>query len=125
MSKSNWIKGGCVAAALFMAVVLFVGARKIGVVNTLPSLGHKVEHFFYYGGMAALLAYGFGRRYLWVPIVFVALIGLLDEWHQLYVPRRNGSPVDWAVDVVAAAVTVYLFSWWIRRREKVKVKVDR
>lgn len=100
-----------------MAAILFVGATKIGVVNSLPPLAHKVEHFFYYGAIAGLIALGVGRKRWWIPILFVALIGLLDEWHQLYVPRRNGSPIDWAVDVVGAAVAVYLYTRWARARE--------
>lgn len=100
MSKSNWSRGGCAAAALFMAAVLFVGAQGIGKVNSVPSIVHKVEHFFYYGGMAALIAYGVGRRRLWVALLVVPLIGLLDEWRQLSTPGRNGSALDWTVDLL-------------------------
>jgi len=109
LSKSTWIKCGCVAAAFFMAAVLFVGAPKIGIVNSVPSLVHKVEHFFYYGAMAFLIACAVGRQRIWIPLLIVPLIGALDEWHQLSVPGRNGSPIDWAVDVFGVVVAVWVF----------------
>jgi len=36
-------------------------------------------------------------------------VGALDEWHQIYVPRRNASLWDFAVDAIAAAVFVYAY----------------
>lgn len=113
-----WIKGGCIVAALLMAVVLFVNAKEIAKVNSVPSLVHKVEHFLYYGGMAALIAYGLGRRWFWLALLVVPLIGLLDEWHQLAIPGRNGSPIDWMVDVAGAAVAVYAYYRLTNRTER-------
>jgi VanZ family protein len=117
LSKSTWIKCGCVAAAFFMAAILFVGARKIGVVNSVPPLTHKVEHFFYYGAMAALIAFGVGRQRIWIALLVVPLIGAMDEWYQLTVPRRNGSPMDWAVDVLGVVVALYVVWRWMGRAE--------
>ncbi len=115
--KSNWIRGGRIAAAFFMAAVLFVEAGEIGKVNTLPPLIHKVEHFLYFGLMALLFAHGFGRRWFWMALLVVPLIGALDEWHQLYVPLRNGSVWDWMTDAAGTIVAVYMYSRWIVRRE--------
>jgi VanZ family protein len=100
-----------------MAAVLFVGAKGIGQVNSVPTLAHKVEHFVYYGGMAALLAYALGRRRMWIALLVVPLIGALDEWHQLGVPGRNGSVLDWMVDVAGALVAVYVVWRWTSRAE--------
>ena len=113
VKKKNWIRGGCIAAALFMAVTLFLGAHEIGRVNSVPPLGHKVEHFLYYGVMAFLIASGLGRRWFWIALLFVPLVGALDAWHQLYVPGRNGSALDWLVDVAGAIV-----AGWAYRRVK-------
>jgi len=92
-----------------MAAVLFVGARKIGVVNSVPPLAHKLEHFLYYGTMAGLVAIALGRRWMWVALLIVPLVGALDEWHQLSIPGRNGSPIDWMVDVTGVVVALYLY----------------
>jgi VanZ family protein len=102
-----------------MAVVLFAGAKAIGKVNTLPSLVHKFEHFLYFGTMAGLIAFALGRRYLWIALLTVPLVGLLDEWNQLFVPHRTGSPVDWAVDVGGTVVAVVFVYWWTERRRAV------
>ena len=114
--KNNWIRGGCIAAALFMAATLFLAAHDIGKVNSVPPLGHKVEHFLYYGAMAFLIASGLGRRWFWIALLFVPLVGALDEWHQFYVPGRNASAIDWLVDTVGTGVAVWGYWRWIRRR---------
>jgi VanZ family protein len=100
-----------------MAVALFVGAHEIGKINLVPHFFHKVEHFFYYGAMALLLAHGLGSRWWWTALIVVPMIGALDEWHQLYVPGRNSSAWDWMMDVLGAIVAVYVYYHWIRRRE--------
>jgi VanZ family protein len=112
----KWIRGGCFAVVCFMAATLFVEAQKIGQINTLPHLAHLLEHFFYYGTMALLLATGLGKRWFWLALLIVSLIGALDEWHQFFVPRRGSSAWDWATDTVGAMVAVYGYRWWVRRR---------
>ncbi len=107
MNNGKWIRGGCIAATFFMAATLCFGAHKIAKVNAVPHLLHQVEHFLYYGGMAFLLARGLGRRWFWIALLAVPLVGALDEWHQLYVPGRNSSAWDWAMDAVGTAVAVW------------------
>ena len=114
--NSKWIRGGCIAAVFFMAAPLFIEAQKIGQVNTLPHLMHKVEHFLYYGTMAFLLARGLGRRWFWLALLIVPLIGALDEWHQFYIPGRNSSAWDFLTDAVGAGVAVCGYWWWGRRK---------
>ena len=116
--KKNWIRGGCIAAALLMAATLFLGAHEIGRVNSVPPLGHKVEHFLYYGAMAFLIASGLGRRWFWIALLFVPLVGALDEWHQFYVPGRNASAIDWLVDVAGTGVAMWGYWRWVRRAER-------
>jgi VanZ family protein len=103
-----------------MGATLFFGAHGIGKVNSVPPLIHKIEHFFYYGSMAFLLARGLGRRWFWIALLAVPLVGALDEWHQLYVPGRNGSVVDWLVDAAGTIVAVYGYSRWIGPKRKDK-----
>ena len=121
MIFGKWIRGGCIAATLFMAATLFFGAHKIAEVNAVPHLLHQVEHFLYYGSMAFLLARGLGRRWFWIALLAVPLVGAVDEWHQLYVPGRNSSARDWMLDAAGAIVAVYIYS----RRIAPKVKEER
>ena len=113
MFRSKWIRGACIAAAVFMAVTLFAGAEQAGKTQLFPTPWDKVAHIIYYGTMAALLSHGVGRRWLWLPLVLVPLVGALDEWHQFYVPGRDASVFDWFADGAGTMIAVYLYSRWI------------
>jgi VanZ family protein len=112
--SSKWFRSGCIAAAFFMAAMLFLGADEAGKIPLFPAPWDKLAHFLYYGTMAVLLAHGVGRRRLWIPLLAVPLVGVLDEWHQLYVPGRESSVFDWMADVVGTGVGV----WAARRAGK-------
>jgi VanZ family protein len=109
MINHRWVRGLCIGASLTMASLLFLEAHTIARVNLVPEFMHRIEHISYFGAMAALLAHGLGRRGFWVAGVAILLVGALDEWHQLYVPGRNGSIYDWLVDLlgVSAALLIY------------------
>ena len=113
--RNKWVRGGCIAAAFFMAVTLFVGAEEAGKAHLFPAGWDKVAHFCYYGLMAVLLAHGLGRRWLWVVLLLVPIVGALDEWHQLYVPGRDASVFDWMAD--AAGTGVAVFVCWRKGRD--------
>ena len=109
MIKNPYFKGGCILAAFFMATTLFVGAEEAGKTHLFPAPWDKLAHFLYYGAMAVLLGHGVGRRWLWLPLVLVLLIGALDEWHQLYVPGRDASVFDWLADGLGTLFFVYAY----------------
>lgn len=44
-----------------------------------------------------------------------ALYGLIDEWHQSFVPGRYASLTDVALDTVGAALGIWAFHWALRR----------
>jgi hypothetical protein len=58
VTNNHWIRSGCIAAAFFMAVTLFVGARGAGRVHLFPAPWDKAAHFVYYGIMAAPFGHG-------------------------------------------------------------------
>ncbi len=113
-----WIRVGFLVAACLMAATLFFDAYEIGKVNIVPHFFHRLEHFVYYGGMAFLIACGLGRRWFWIALLVVPLIGALDEWHQLYTPGRSGSVYDWLTDVLGTLVAGYVYYRWSRRGGK-------
>ena len=110
MINNAWFRSGCIAAAFFIAATLFLGAEEVGKASLFPAPWDKLAHFLYYGTMAALLSHGVGRRWLWLPLVLVPLVGALDEWHQLYVPARDASVFDWLADGAGTIVAVYIYS---------------
>ncbi len=107
--SNKWIRGGCIAAAFFMAVTLFVGADEVGKAHLFPPPWDKLAHFCYYGTMAVLLAHGLGRRWWWIPLLAIPVVGALDEWHQFYVPGRDSSVYDWIAD--SAGTVTFLFAY--------------
>lgn len=92
-----------------MAVTLFVGAD-VAVDVPLVSPLDKIVHFTYYGIMALLLAHAVGRRWLWVPVLLVPLIGAADEFHQSMVVGRDASIWDWVAD--GLGTMVFVFGYW-------------
>jgi VanZ family protein len=118
--NSRWARSGCVAAAIFMAVALFIGAETVAKLPLLPAPFDKVEHFIYFGTMAALLAHGVGLRWLIVPLILVPVIGAADEWHQSFIAGRDASGWDWLADEVGTVFAVFLYWKWRKSRAEAR-----
>lgn len=92
-------------------------------VNELsPSFNHsdKVAHFgYFFGGSGLLCAYLFRRKpaaaVQWKSLIAsavlcIAVIGVLDEFHQSFTPGRSGNdPYDWLADVLGGMVGALVF----------------
>ena len=116
--NSKWTRGGCVLAAFFMVVTVFVGAETAAKVPLLPPLFDKVAHFGYYGTMAVLLSHGVGLRWLILPLFLVPIFGAADEWHQSTIVGRDASFWDWMADEAGTVVACYLYWRWQRTRTR-------
>ena len=112
MFRSKWIRSGCIAAAFLMVATLFLGTEEAGKAHFFPAPWDKLAHFLYYGTIAALLSHGIGRRWLWLPLVLVPLVGAADEWHQMSVPGRDASIFDWIADELGTVAAVYVYYRW-------------
>ena len=87
--------------------------------NPLPSLtAHawdKALHVAEYAGLAALLARslrgeGMARGWSIVGALLIASVyGASDELHQLFVPGRDSSVLDWTADTIGALIGSTLF----------------
>ena len=75
----------------------------------LPDLGvawtDKIAHFSQYAVLACLVAGGWARqrgwgnwRDQWRPVAFLILFAAADEFHQIWIPRRAASVLDWTAD---------------------------
>lgn len=82
----------------------------------------KVAHAVLYAGLAATLSLGIQRSndapnptlHFVVPILFAAVYGLSDEFHQSFVPERTFSLLDLAADAFGATaiqVVLCLYLW--------------
>ncbi len=81
----------------------------------------KVLHTLEYAGLGFFLMFGLSRSIQrpWLAVVAAALIGLAygvsDEFHQSFVPRRQGNdPGDMAADLLGA--TLGAIGWLVLSR---------
>lgn len=114
-------------AVLVWAVVLFFLSER-NHVPIGPEIPHmdKVLHATYFMlGSACLVLWGrfregrFTGAWVVIPLIFAALVGALDEWHQSFVPGRSGNDVgDWLADVTGGVLGLLLgrlIHRWLRR----------
>jgi len=78
-------------------------------------------HMGMYGMLGLLLARAaeasaWSRRRLAWATLFVSAAAALDEVHQLFIPGRNGSLMDWVFDTIGVAAGLLIGSWLMRTR---------
>ena len=84
----------------------------------------KMGHAFAYGILAGLYFWTLRGRIESLDILRVVSVGLAlayalsDEYHQTFVPGRNGSWADVAVDGLGAGGAMLLSRWWGIRRKR-------
>lgn len=108
---------------IWMAVIFFVSAQP--TVPSVPGrwdlLVKKGMHVLAYATLTflylrALRGSGLGDRLSRATGAVLALAyAVSDEYHQTFVPGRNGTLVDVGIDAVGVAA-VTIIDWWIRRR---------
>jgi VanZ family protein len=99
-------------------------AGVIFILSAQPSLPHypdtlldlilkKAAHMIEYGILASLLWRALSRgqgalsRSAWVTAFVVSVLyAASDEYHQTFVPGRNGTPVDVGIDTVGALIAL-------------------
>ena len=85
----------------------------------LPNFGpwdlgmKKLGHFLAYGTLAllALRAVLDGKRPYLMAFFIVLLYASSDEFHQTFIPGRNGTPVDVVIDMAGACTSLWLCRW--------------
>lgn len=81
----------------------------------LPDLGvewtDKFAHFSQYAVFACLVAGGWARgggfanwKQQWRPVLFLIVFAAIDELHQIWIPRREASFMDWTADTIGILV---------------------
>jgi VanZ family protein len=80
----------------------------------------KTAHFGSYAVLALLLAWALGafierRRAAAAALAIAVAYAALDEWHQSFVPMRDGRWFDVVIDSAGAALAAWL---WRRRKAR-------
>lgn len=89
-------------------------------------LADKIVHFGLFFVGAGLLSIALRRtvalsfwKYTAVVFITLALIGGVDEWHQMFTPNRSGNdPGDWAADGAGALAGALTIGWIYARTQK-------
>lgn len=114
MSATTTSRRLATAGAIAWMIVIFV----LSAQSTLPRTGGfpvdvaaVAGHVVAYAVLATLLRIALGepyrdRRADLIAVGLATLYGLTDEWHQSFVPGRDASAFDLAVDAVGAVAGV-------------------
>ena len=98
------------AAAIVLA--LFVLGRLPGAGSPFPSPWDKLAHLCAYGALAICLRLGAGHLPATWVVLITATIGLLDEFHQAFIPGRTASMIDFLADACGALAGVAALKAW-------------
>jgi VanZ family protein len=111
---------------VFAAGVSLLVYAAISLLSSIParSLPSGIPGWIPHGGEYFLLAFFFiqawarPRRTATLAAAFILLagLGLLDEWHQLFVPGRVFSLLDWLYDMLGSAVGMAAFLLFAKTR---------
>lgn len=67
----------------------------------------KIIHLFLYSVLTIFLFFSYGKRN-WKFLFLVAIVALLDEVHQYYIPGRCMSIYDFGADMIGAGMTFWV-----------------
>jgi VanZ family protein len=97
--------------ALFIMAVSFY-LSSLSTVPGIPLFPHadKIVHFVCFGALSAAWAWWFSpeswKEHTWrrvlLCVLFTSLYGLLDEFHQSFVPGRSCDIFDWIADTAGS-----------------------
>ncbi|HEY0304860.1 MAG TPA: VanZ family protein [Longimicrobiales bacterium] len=99
-------------AAVWAALLLFLGGRSdVPTVDT-PLPLDKAAHFLLYGALGVLTTLGWRRARYWprlaLPIACAIAVGAADELHQRAVANRSSDVVDWFADTAGILTACWL-----------------
>ena len=107
------------AAPLALMGLIFYLSAQEHVGPDLPAFTRIIAHFAEYALLAALwawaLAPALGRRAFAAAAAISILYAASDEFHQSFIPGRDSSPLDLAIDALGVAVAVAVLSRRSRR----------
>ena len=97
---------------LVLVPALFVLGAKPIAVGLIPVPWDKLVHFVLFALLALLAGLSSellrlqGRTVLLAAFLCAVLVGVLDEWHQFFLPGRSAGWDDFAADVMGALAGV-------------------
>jgi len=117
----------CMAIGIAVAIFLLSAQSKLPIPENVSFHGlDKLLHACAFGSLAFTLSYWFPlEKYSKKPLEYflcvccvVAVYGITDEIHQLFVPGRDASVYDWFADCAGAVLATFLRLGIVRYTEK-------
>lgn len=102
-----------------MIAALFIGGAQPEAAGLLPAPWDKLAHAGCFFVLTVLLGIGFAWP-LWLIALVAAGIGATDEWHQLSLPGRESSLLDWTADLLGVGMALWAV-WWLRLRLRLRL----
>ncbi|MDO9050443.1 MAG: VanZ family protein [Methylotenera sp.] len=100
---------------IFLIGLLFIGGSQSGAGSLFVTPWDKLAHIVFFFCLTIFLFAGFNFSIVTTSILAL-LIGMLDEFHQIFLPGRFAGVDDWFADVVGVMLaTGFIF---LRRRRK-------
>lgn len=111
-------------AILFYLLIFLLSSQDLDIDFKINHLD-KVIHIFEFGLLGFLLAIGFFNALSfasWTKFILTfgsgLILGILDEFHQLYVPRRKGNLKDLLADAAGLVLGILVFRYLAAWRKK-------
>ena len=92
-----------------------VTPEQLEAVRWIVRKGAHLGEFAIFG---ALLFYALGRRRMWLAWGIAVVYAAADEFHQTFIPGRNGCVQDVLIDAVGAAIGVAVCWGYLKWRER-------
>ncbi len=113
-----------IPAILFYLLIFILSSQDLNI--GLPGHGFdKVAHFFEFALQGFLLSLGFFNAFSFSPGVKSTLafltglfMGLLDEFHQLFVPRRSSDIRDALADAAGIVAGILVYRYLAGRKKR-------
>lgn len=117
-SRSRIVAGG-ISLLIYLVIYMLSSLPASSLPAHIPDF---IPHFLEYFALAFFFIQVFPKpgRGRTMPFAFVllAVLGILDEWHQMSAPGRVFSLLDWAYDILGSlaglAAFRFLDQWSIR-----------
>ena len=129
MRKNSWVS--IIALVAYCALIFYLSSLPA---NSIPNLqvSDKLIHFFLYLGLGLLTTYFFYSlkffnsrlKIIVITLGFVALYGLSDEIHQLFVVGRNFEVLDLFADILGGSSGSLIMSYLYPNVQRISLKFD-
>ena len=97
---ANWLP------AIFVMIIIYyfssLSGTRLEAMGLRREIFHFNGHFFLF--MALCISYFKATKNIFISIMLTVIYGMLDEFHQVFVPFRSSSLYDLSVDSMGAFV---------------------